>query len=478
MFFPYVFSYFLLMCVWQLFLSLIWKKTSGIKLIMALSQIGRLHLLLLLIPAVFLYLPIRLSLKIYFAYLLIVLSFFMDALLWFFLIRACRTFRKNLRADDKIIIIGQTNVRMLWNPFFRIPFIALFGALKEQEYWIIPEIIALAFRRQLLSHPVYILFHPLLAELVAIRALKKKKPLAAWETAAEQYILFHDPQNQNLAKQTPALGRLLMALPKKPLPKEDYPFPHDKILYLHNEDLQNGYRVLADIIRLGSRIHEKILDNLLPHANHNSSEIGKCYLSKMILNLSKERQSSTGYFYDIMKLAEFMMHYLSLADYEKAQKNFFATGKAISLGTFQEGIVEEQDTKEETFQPKDKDAYIEALKYLNQVCTNIKGSISRKELYKEGRQKLVMVRNHFMHQGTLTYGITAEFVEQLLLVVIEQTAAFMKRKEPMMPYESIDGIPKYRYLDKQLYLLIQLENGCKGKYLDYASGRLSYYPNK
>lgn len=431
----------------------IWKTAQGKRQVAAYLRFGKTHFFLFLFLCILPYKSVSVLFKAFGASCLI-LGYIMEFMIWRCFMKSCLKFRQNLRPDSKIIILEMHSMRApwkLWRKFADLIIItgsALFinipPVIQRDEYLIAREVIAYAFRRDMEACSSYLYCFP-----------SKHYPFSGkksifWKEDIELYLI---GRKENGAVR-----------------QEDMPFPGNRIRFLNSKDAVVSFPLgLIKVIEDGG-IYEAAEEKLAVYIGYQGEDPGKACLAQLIRLLLEKRRSVTEYFYELMKLAEFMIHYQSLADYEIAGSRYFDDEKPVAMGTFQSGIA---DTG--LFEPKEKEVYINAVKYLNRVCRGKEGSIDRKNLLAEGRRKLVMVRNHFIGHGSLSYGISADFVRNLLIVISEQTDGFFCRTEPVVRHFDINGVPKFHRQEDRLYLLIKIEKNIAGYYLDHASGK--YFTN-
>lgn len=444
----YFLIYIVIIILFQICNYFIWKTSSGQRQVAAYLRFGRLYFFLFLFLCILPNHSISSLFKSFCASCLI-LGYVMEFLLYYYFMKSCHTFYQNLRADSKIIIFGMCSGHMPCNPFRKfldlllIMFNALLGNLplviQRDDYLITQEVIAHAFRLEMEACPTYLYLH----QSWLHRFGKRKAPF--WKKEIALYLI------------TPKEGCTLS--------KEDLPFPSEKIRLLGKDDLISFPQSLIAIIE-DSGIHELAEKQLSLFKDYQGTEPGKRCLARLIHLILQNRHSVTEYFYELVKLAEFIIHYLALADYEISNSHYFDDDKPIAIGTFQNGI-----TNTGTFEIQEKDAYIKALKYLHQVCTGKDGSINRKRLLAEGREKLVMVRNRFIGHGSMSYGISIDFVQNLLTIISAQADDFFHRTEPVLQQIHVLDVPKFYEQEDGLYLLIQIQHNETAFYFDYASGK-------
>ena len=441
----YLLFYIIIISLFQFRQYKIWKNERGEKQVSAYLHLGRLYLLLFFLPIVY-----RLSLPLPFKifYTLFPLSgFVLNILLDSRFKKACHALLLNLHPDCRIIILTLRGTEKPWNLYdkFLDLFSILLGVLikrplviQQGSYLILHDILAFAFQDEIASHRIcFYLYQDTIPFF-----LKRKSDF--WKREADLYLLY---PNKNKKEMTT-------------------PFPADKIRCLDDDDILLFPQCLISIVEDTAGIREQIERALSSYKTcQEAKDPGKCHLAQLICRLLEKRRSVTEYFYELMKLAEFMIHYRSLGDYEKSAKNYFDSGDPIAMGTFQNGIIDDAPCE-----PREKEAYIQALKYLNRLCTGKEGSVNRKKLMQEGRLKLVMVRNHFIGHGSLSYGISPDFVQHLLVIMAGQISDFFSLPEPVIQQLCIHDVPKFRKQEEKLYLLVQLEKGNASYYLDHGSG--------
>lgn len=446
----YYLIYIIAIVFFQFYSYMTWKKAQGEKQIIAFLNLGRLYPSLLLFPIIYI-LPntsIFFWIKAYFISFWTI-AFVANIMIHRYFVKSFRAFQSALRPDSKIIILGMYSVGTPWNPYFKFLDIAsiLIGAsikyplfIQQEKYLITQEIIAFASYDETKKHPAYIWISSFRLSTFV------KKRLAFWEKTAKLYLI--------------SRGK------NKKLSEDISFFSADKVRFMDEEDVFDFPQCLIGVIESDFDIREKTERALACYLSYQGAEAGKRYLAQLINHILEKRRSVTEYFYELMKMAEFMIHYQSLADYEKAEKHYFDSNAPISIGTFEAGIADTESSS-----PNNKEDYIQAIKYLNQLCTGKEGSVNRQKLLMEGRKRLVMVRNRFIGHGSLSYGVNADFVQQLLVIVTGQAEDFFNHPEPMIRQLCIHEVPKFRMQGTKLYLLVQLERGTAGYYLDYGSGR-------
>lgn len=446
----YIVLYLIGISLFQLWQYRTWKSAQREKQVFAWLRFGRMYLPVFFLPIVCTLpsSPIFLLLKSFYV-LFFLLAAALDIWLHSLYAKSCRTFLLALRPDSEIIIQERPGTDKPWNPYYKFSnfFLVLVSSallkwplvVQQENYLIVHDILAFAFREEIASHPIYFQLHP-----DRVPAFLRRKT-EFWKREAKLYLI--------------CSGKDITEKDK------NLPFPADKTRWLDENDILQFPHCLIRIIE-DAGIREKMETALSPYKIYQGTDPGKAYLAQMISQSLGKRHSATEYFYELMKLAEFMIHYRSLADYEKAARNYFDSGDPVAMGTFQDGIVDADPCE-----PQEKEAYIQALKYLNKLCTGKEGSVNRRKLMAEGRQKLVMVRNHFIGHGSLSYGISTDFVEQLLTVTAGQIADFFHLPDPVIKQLHIRDIPKICEKEGRLYLLVQLEAGVADYYLDHSSGK-------
>ncbi len=431
----------------------VWKKARGKRAAAAYLRIGRSYFFLFLF---FFILPGTSVLRQFFHIFACCLTggYILNFLLWRYFMKNCRKFRQSLRPDSKIIILEMYSMRAPWKLWRKWAdlliilisafFIDVPPVIQKDDYLIAWEVIAYAFRHDMEACRTYLYFYP-----------SKDYPFSGkrsifWKQDIELYLIGRKEG-----------GTVL---------KEKLPFPADRIRFLNIKEAVTSFpQCLIRVIEDGE-IYGAIEEKLSVYAGYQGTDPGKACLARMIGHLLEKCRSTAEYFYELMKLAEFMIHYQSLADYEISGSCYFDEDKPAAMGTFESGIADVGP-----FELKDKEAYIKAVKYLNRICTGKEGSVNRRRLPAEGRRKLVMVRNHFIGHGSLSYGISPDFVRNLLIVVSVQAADFFRREEPVLQHSCIHGFPKLHEQEDRLYLLIQIEKNFAVYYLDYTSGK--YFTN-
>ncbi len=430
----------------------VWKKARGKRAAAAYLRIGRSYFFLFLF---FFILPGTSVFRRFFHVFAWCLTggYVLEFLLRRYFMKSCRKFRQSLRPDSKIIILEMYSMRVpwkLWRKWADLMMILLSEifmnippVVQKDDYVIVREVIAYAFRRDIEAYRSYLYIFP-----------SRDDPFSGresvfWKQDIELYLVGIKE------------GRNIL--------RENLPFPADRIRFLMKNDAASFPLCLIPIIEDGG-MHESAEERLSAYAGYQGGDPGKACLARMIGLLLEKRHSAAEYFYELMKLAEFMIHYQSLADYEISGSCYFDVDKPVAMGTFESGIADVGPSE-----LKEREAYIKAVKYLNQICTGREGSVNRRKLPAEGRRKLVMVRNHFIGHGSLSYGISTDFVRNLLTVVSGQADVFFRREGPAPVHTCIHGLPKLYERENGLYLLIQIEKNFAGYYLDHASGK--YFTN-
>lgn len=445
----YLTIYIIIIALFQSWNYVTWKKAQGERQVAAYLRSGSLYLFLFLLPIIYKMPDTSITSYLKSCYtVFLVMGYVLRFLMYRYITKSCRIFRYSLRPESKIIIAGMPGVKVPWNPYYKVfsLFIILSQAfllkkplvIQQDNYLYTWEVIAFAFRHDIERCRSYAYFHQSMLPL----AVRTKS--IVWKKSVELYLICQN-ENDDLSKDT-------------------LPFPADKLRFLNVNDISSVPLSLIRIIEdAGTR--EAVEKKLSYFIGYQGTEPGKRYLAKMIRLLLEKRRSETEYFYELMKLAEFIIHYQSLADYETSRSGYFNSASPVSMGTLQEGIANLLP-----YEPEDKESYISAVKYLNRICTGKEGSVNRKKLLMEGRLKLVMARNHFIGHGSLSYGISTDFVRHLLTIVYEQASDLFHKPEPVLNCLCIYDVPKYMEQEGGLYLLIQKEDNC-AHYLDYASGK-------
>ena len=247
------------------------------------------------------------------------------------------------------------------------------------------------------------------------------------------------------------------------------PYPDQKIHYIRSEETVDFTATLVSQIENASDIPTRLQQMFSQMADAEYMDEGKRYLAGLLKQMLSNVQKDTEYFYDLMKICEFMVHYKSLADYERAAAHYFDGPAAVSFGTLAATVLDGDVT-----QTLRSDTYKEALRFVSMVINGTAGDYSKKRPAYTGRMRMVNLRNRYVGHGTMTYSVSEELTKMVMVIVHALCEEFLYAQEPLMIESKINGkTDKYMYQDSGLYLLTAIydeQGACQ--YIDYATGMM------
>lgn len=248
-----------------------------------------------------------------------------------------------------------------------------------------------------------------------------------------------------------------------------YPVPEDQIYHVHYQDNQNYATSVIHMLDENYELREYLCKLFQTISEPLSDERGKQYAQLMISFMLKGYLKETEYFYELIKLAEFMIHYKSLADYERLHSSYLMEDISLPLGTLADNI--KDSSHPELSQNED---YKGAVEYLYELLPGVDDAFSKDDPLGSGRRILVTLRNRSLGHGAVTYAVTDKLVEQTAIVVFALAEDFLSQEEPFMEFERVYGLyEKFRQENGHLYLLMAMYgNGTSFHYLDYATGEM------
>ena len=370
---------------------------------------------------------------------------------------------RNLTPDSKIIIIQKRGCLSPGGLLLRIyetfifPFLLNMANIKiygtYQKYISISNITALICEDLIASHPKYLYIEKYHLEKMYCSTSKlrrKKVVMQSLYENCEQYLIAQNPSISNYM--------------------DDLPYPKEKV-QIFNLPMTTSNWISQMIYTIEHTSHERIQLDLMFHSflSYQTKEPGKLYARNMIQSMLDNQQNDTEYFYTLLKINDFMIHYQALSGYEQAKTPYFQNSEACapSMGTFVSNIIETENT------PLLKDeAFTQAVKFLHTIATGHKEKVPSKKTARYAREQMVTLRNRYTGHGTMTYSISQELLQQFAVVTQVLTEQFFQQDENMMGNRQIAAYDKCVNKDGRLYLLSAIYHDSNAyQYLDYATGQ-------
>ena len=237
-------------------------------------------------------------------------------------------------------------------------------------------------------------------------------------------------------------------------------------------DSSSNINVTEDIISALSKDHgllQTITKYFEPVLAYSGKEPGKCFALKMIQSTINSLQSDTEYFYELIKLFEFITHYKCFSDFEEKGNTLFIKPQDASLGSLQSGCIE--NNRSDLLYSNE---YLENVKYMFKLLTGSASEVKKNNPAFYGRQILVTLRNRTIGHGAIAYAVSLELVEKLIVIIAALTQDFFLEPEPMQKTLKIHNVfDKYIEDENGLCLLISTYDfSHSGKYLNYSNGNI------
>lgn len=389
------------------------------------------------------------------------ISLCLDAVLQSMVKADVKRLRDTIQPDSRIIVLQHSSCLKPGHPWTRISDLYLLPLIRTiqgyqstgayQRYIAVHDITALAAEDALAGHPVYLCIpRVFLDKLYCAPKLRRKIVIQSLYQNCELYLL-------------------AVSGPAKQIPDADnLPYPREKfqIFDLDTTD-RNLISHMIKTIEIVSSESRKIADCFRPFQDIQTSDPGKQNAQTMIRTMLDTQQNDTEYFYSLLKLNEFMIHYRSLADYEAAGSTYLeGEAVALSLGTLVNGIKDDPQHDPSSVN-NDKD-FINAVKLLHTLATGHNERVPSQRASAYAREQICALRNRYIGHGTMTYSVSRELLIQFILVTGRLTELFFQSADSR---QSDSAYPKWLLQDGHFYLLSGLyrsSNSCK--YLDYATG--------
>ena len=247
------------------------------------------------------------------------------------------------------------------------------------------------------------------------------------------------------------------------------PYPDKKVHHIRDMESLDFTATLVSQLENKSSVPAMVQKLFGEMAEEAHTDAGKQYLCRLIKQMLEGVQKDTEYFYELMKICEFIVHYKALGDYEEVGAHYFDGPCSASFGILASSVCDTTIT--DTLR---SDAYKEALRFISMLTTGTSGDYSKKRPAYTGRMRMVNLRNRYVGHGTMTYSVSEELTGQVLIVVHALCEEFLLAKEPVMVTGRINNaIDKCVIKGESLYLLTAIydDNGAC-QYIDYSTGMM------
>lgn len=369
--------------------------------------------------------------------------------------------KANLTSDTKIIILQKNSCLLpggFWKRLYDIvifPLLTRIGGLElmgtYQKYIAINNITALVCEDLIAKNPKYLYIDIYQFQKIycsASKSRRKKLVMQPLYHACDLYLIAKHA-NTNLVH-------------------PNIPYPQNKLQIFETEFRDSNW--ISHMIKTIEKISKEStgLDVMFrPFLSNKPREQGKLYVQSMIKTMLDIQQNDTEYFYSLLKINEFIIHYQALADYESTGASYWEkTDCTPSLGVFASNITDTENTE----LLKD-DNFKEAVRFLHYISTNHSEKIPGKRIAHYAREQIVVLRNRYTGHGTMTYSVSKELLQKFAIVTQVLTEQFFLQEETMMHQNQITSIDKWVEKDSCLYLLSALYRSNDAyQYLDYATG--------
>ena len=369
---------------------------------------------------------------------------------------------QNLTSDSKIIILQKDSCLFpggFWRRLYDIvlfPLLIRFGDLElqgtYQKYIAISNITALICEDLITPNHkyMYINSHQFRKIYCSSSKLRRKRMVVQ--------PLYHACDRYLIAKH-----------PDISFDNPNIPYSKEKLQIFETELRDSNWiSHMIKTIEMISKESTELDMKFRPFLSYETRDRGKLYVQSMIRNMLNTQQNDTEYFYSLLKINEFIIHYQALADYETAKEAYWAKEDCTpSIGVLANNITDTKNTE----LLKDKE-FREAVKFLHYISTNHSEKFPSKRASAYAREQIVVLRNRYTGHGTMTYSVSLELLRQFALVTQVLTEQFFSQEENMMLHNKVTSIDKWVEKDSCLYLLSALyrSNGAY-QYLDYATGQ-------
>ncbi len=368
--------------------------------------------------------------------------------------------KQNLTQESRILIFHET------------------GCVLPGEFWIrlydillVPTAMRLLNIKLLGSYRNYIAVNHITA--LICEDLIKEHPKYMYHSALSFRKLFATPNKLmvHICKLLPLHHSCEMHLVMKDdriaLDSVHIPFPKETLQFTEAVQDSNWISHIVNTIEKLSKESTGLEMRFRPFLSYETREPGKRYAQSMIKSMLDTIQNDTEYFYSLLKLNEFMIHYQALADYETAKNRYWdAPDCTPSMGVFANNITDtiiSEHLKEDDFK--------DAVRFIHNIATGHSERFPTRRPSYYAREQLVVLRNRYMGHGTMTYSVSRELLQQFSIVTQVLTEQFFLQEEEQMLHTKIDSVDKLVEKDSRLYLLSALYRSNQAyQYLDYATG--------
>lgn len=377
--------------------------------------------------------------------------------------------KKHLTEETRIIIMQNSCCLKpgrfwgrFWDLLFR-PYLWKYLNYKSsgsyQKYIAIHDITALIGEELIAENSKYMcIAHVFLERLYCSEKNYRKIVVQPLYHSCKQYLLACDkPEDKEILDH-----------PRLPYPKEKF-----QIYDLRQSD-KNLISHIIKCIEMISDERAAMERRFRPLVNLVVKDSGKQYAQSLLRTMLDTQQNDTEYFYSLLKINEFMIHYQSLAEYEAVGSRYLDLegDTSPSLGTLANGIAFAGGK-----QPEPDAAFITAVKMLHTLSTGHTEGVPGKRAISYAREQICALRNRYIGHGTMTYSVSRELLVQFAIIT-EQLARLFLEQEHISEFAAVHarlsgGYDKWMQKDGRFYLLAGIyrrNDSCK--YLDYATGHM------
>lgn len=328
-----------------------------------------------------------------------------------------------------------------------------------QKYIAINDITALVGEELIADRPKYMcISYSFLERMYCSEKSRRKIVVQPLYHNCKQYLLACDKAQEKEILNHPLL----------PYPKEKF-----QIYDLNHSD-RNLISHMIKSIEMISDERAGMEQRFRPLVNLPMKDPGKQYAQGLLRTMLDTQQNDTEYFYSLLKINEFMIHYQALAEYEAVGGRYLDQEKdiALSLGTLANGIAYAGGQM-----PDPDEAFLAAVKLLHTLVAGHTEGVASKRAVSYAREQICALRNRYIGHGTMTYSVSRELLVQFAIIT-EQLAKLFFAQEHISKLAAEQsklsgGYEKWIRKEGRFYLLAGIyrrNDSCK--YLDYATGHM------
>lgn len=229
-----------------------------------------------------------------------------------------------------------------------------------------------------------------------------------------------------------------------------------------------------DFIREINDNHVELSDKraLRDVATYEGENEVKRAICRLISN-EGEFRTDIEYFYDLLKIAQLIIHYWGLMCYEESGSDYLEYKGAISIGEFNSSIIDKGDGKYAMGAD-----YKAAVDYIYKEVAGINSNFSSKKPTLSGRAAIVIARNRIVGHGAFAYSISEDVIVALNRIIIGILDSFLHENHIDDTNNLVNEcIEKVKFQDDDIYLLNAVYNEENYQYISYFTGKILTFGN-